>query len=70
MDHTTDHRLVVLAATARLLRRRQSPIAQFIDRVGLFYLLIFVAILVQIVLTTAADGPYHIMMLYPFHYCP
>ena len=60
--------LVVLAATARLLRRRQSPIAQFIDRVGLFYLLIFVAILVQIVLTTAADGPYHIMMLYPFHY--
>ena len=60
--------LVVLAATARLLRRRQSPIALFIDRVGLFYLLIFVAILVQIVLTTAADGPHHIMMLYPFHY--
>jgi hypothetical protein len=60
--------LVVLAATARLLRRRQSPVAQFIDRIGLFYLLIFVAILVQIVLTTAADGPYHIMMLYPFHY--
>jgi len=60
--------LVALAAMAPLLRRRQSPIAQFIDRVGLFYLLIFVAILVQIVLTTAANGPHHIMMLYPFHY--
>ena len=58
----------VLAAVALLLRRGQSPIAQFIDRIGLFYLLIFVAILVQIVLTTAADGPHHIMMLYPFHY--
>jgi len=60
--------LVALAAMAPLLRRRQSPIAQFIDRVGLFYLLIFVAILVQIVLTTAAEGPHHIMMLYSFHY--
>jgi hypothetical protein len=60
--------LIILFATARLVQRRQSIVAQLIDRTGVFYLLIFIVILVQIVLTTRADGPYHMMMLYPFHY--
>jgi hypothetical protein len=59
--------LVILSATARLMRRR-SLVAQLIDRTGAFYLLIFIVIVVQIVLTTAADSPHHMMMLYPFHY--
>jgi hypothetical protein len=60
--------LIILSATARLVQRRQSIVAQLIDRTGVFYLLIFIVILGQIVLTTAADSPYHMMMLYPFHY--
>jgi hypothetical protein len=60
--------LAILSATARLIPRRQPLFAQLVDRNGAFYLLIFLAILVQIVLTTAADSRHHIMMLYPFHY--
>jgi hypothetical protein len=60
--------VVILSATARMIQRRQSPVAQLIDRTGVFYLFMFVAILVQIVLTTKADSPHHILMLYPFHY--
>jgi Dolichyl-phosphate-mannose-protein mannosyltransferase len=59
--------LVILAAAARLIHR-QSLLARLIDRTGVFYLLIFTVIFGQIVLTTAADGPHHLMMLYPFHY--
>jgi dolichyl-phosphate-mannose-protein mannosyltransferase len=41
---------------------------QFADRVIGCYVILFVLIFVQIVLTHKAGGPHHIMMLYPFHH--
>jgi hypothetical protein len=40
----------------------------FVDRVVGCYVILFILIFVQIVLTRKAGGPHHIMMLYPFHH--
>jgi 4-amino-4-deoxy-L-arabinose transferase-like glycosyltransferase len=59
--------LIVAVGTSRLFRRK-SLTPTLTDRVVLFYLLSFVLIFVQILVTNAADSPNHILMLYPFHY--
>jgi Dolichyl-phosphate-mannose-protein mannosyltransferase len=59
---------IIIAGISRLARTKQSSTLALTDRVVIFYLLIFVLIFMQIIVTNAADSPNHVMMLYPFHY--
>jgi Dolichyl-phosphate-mannose-protein mannosyltransferase len=60
--------MIIIAGASRLVRRKQSLTLALTDRVVIFYLLIFVLILMEILVTNAADSPNHVLMLYPFHY--
>jgi len=58
---------IAVAGVWHLGRRRQARPLLLSERAVVFYLLVFVTILGQLLLTNAAEYPHHIMMLYPFH---
>jgi 4-amino-4-deoxy-L-arabinose transferase-like glycosyltransferase len=60
--------MIVVAGPWRLARSKQLPPLGIADRAVTFYLLVFVLIFAQILVTRAADSHHHIMMLYPFHH--
>jgi len=60
--------LVIMAGATRVIRPRRSFMQALNDRVVFFYLLIFVVIFMELLVTLAAENPNHVFVLYPFHY--
>jgi hypothetical protein len=60
--------IITIAVFFMFCRKTYPDKIQFVDRVVGCYMILFVLIFVQIVLTHKAGGPHHIMMLYPFHH--
>jgi 4-amino-4-deoxy-L-arabinose transferase-like glycosyltransferase len=58
---------IAVAGLWHLGRGREAGPLQLRERAVVFYLLVFLTILGQLIVTSAAESPHHIMMLYPFH---
>lgn len=60
--------LLILTGASRVIRRRRPFAHVLSDRVIFFYLLLFVLIVAQFLVTVAAENPNHVFVVYPFHY--